>query len=44
MPRIAENVLTDEPVLNRILDLLKEKGITEKALAAHLGLKCFVKL
>ena len=38
MSRIVQGELADDPVLNRVLDLLKEKRHTEKDLAKHLGL------
>lgn len=38
MSRMAQGQLTDDPVLNRVLNLLKEKGHTEKELAEYLGL------
>lgn len=36
--RQARRELTDDPVLIRILELLKEKGITEKEMVEYLGL------
>ena len=38
MSRKPSHELTQDPVLNRILDLLKEKGRTEKDMTRHLGL------
>ncbi len=36
--RITNKKLTDDPVLLRILDLLKEKGSTEKDMVRYLGI------
>ena len=37
MPKKSSNKLTNDLVLNRILDLLKEKGKTEKEMTKYLG-------
>ena len=38
MSRKAKGKLTEDPVLNRVLDLLKEKGKTEKDMTDYLGI------